>query len=321
MAARSESKQGRPPSGRPRQQHTLVSSPYCNQPAPPSLPDIIPAGIPKPAGVVRGDGEPILMTCVERRRDALKGTPRLAARHASYTRTNAGGRPAANGSGPVIPSLVQITDTTQFPYRVVCLLEIHTAGGTVLQGSGWLVSPNTIITAGHCVFQREYNAWASYILVHLAVNGTANEFYIVQQTQDIHSVAEWTQGGDQSYDYGCIVLPTPVDAGNMGYTSLTDEQLKSLLIAILGYPAEQTPDHETMWGDQGFLTGVSPTQIYYALQTLEGMSGGPVFYTNGDDRYVVGIHNYGGGAYGNYATRISDPVANSITKWVKGIFQ
>src|SRR5262245_13709418 len=283
MPVKSPSRKGRPPAPRPRQQHTLVSSPHWDQPAPPPLPAIIPAAAPRPAHVVRGAGEPELMGCIERRREAFRGTRRpLPARRASYTRLRASGRPTANGGTPIIPSLCPIQDTTQFPYRVVCLLEIHTRTGEVLQGSGWLASPNTIITAGHCVFQREYLAWASYIRVHLAVNGTGNEHYEVQQTQHINSVAEWTQQGDESYDYGRVVLPNPVDAGNMGYTALTDQQLQALLIAILGYPAEGTADHETMWGDQGFLTGISPTQIHYAAQTREGMSGGPVFYTDGD---------------------------------------
>ena len=135
----------------------------------------------------------------------------------------------------------------------------------------------------------------------------------------IFVASQWTNEGNQAYDYGAIILSNAIDGvGQFGFTSLSDSDLQSLLVTILGYPAENTPDHETMWGDQGFLLGVSPTQIYYGMQTVEGMSGGPVFYTVGNDRYVVGIHNYGGDSPGNFATRITEPIANDITAWASG---
>jgi V8-like Glu-specific endopeptidase len=213
---------------------------------------------------------------------------------------------------------MEIPDTTELPYRQVALLEIYPTAGKTLQGSGWLAAPNLIVTAGHCVFQRNLNSWARNIRVHLAVNGTGREWYQVQESHNLLSVSEWTDQGNQAFDIGAIILTNAFEGppGNFGYDRIpTNDDLQNLLVTLLGYPSEFTPDPETMCGDQGFLTGISPTQIYYGFESRGGMSGGPVFYTVGDDRYIVGIHNYGGSSLGNYATRLTAPVQRQIDRW------
>jgi glutamyl endopeptidase len=262
------------------------------------------------------------MDCVLRRRAARENSRPLGARAASYLRHATDGIGAAPTNGQLagqstIPTLVPIPDTTIMPYRQICLLEIIPATGQTLQGTGWLAGPRTVITAGHCVYQTQFGSWATTIRVHLAVNGTNQEYYPVQESHSLHSVEQWTNGGDPAYDYGAVILPSAVDAGNFGYKALADSDLQSLLVSLVGYPVT-SPDHETMWGDQGFLIGVKPTQIFYDIESEEGMSGCPVFYTDGEKRYAVGIHNYGGGSSGNYATRISEPVYNDINAWATG---
>jgi V8-like Glu-specific endopeptidase len=295
-----------------------VQSPYANDPAPPPLPEVIPQDAPKPAGVLRGEGEKLLMGNIQRRRSLLAQRERIDARLASYGPPD-GASPcaASNGRSPIL-SLVEIPDTTQLPYYQVALLEIFPVAGQRLQGSGWLAAPNLIVTAGHCVFQRNLNSWARTIRVHLGVNGTGQELYQVKESHNLHSVSEWKDQGNQAFDIGAIILTNAFEGppGNFGYDRIpTDDELRDLLVSLLGYPSEGTPDRETMWGDQGFLTGISPTQIYYGFESRGGMSGGPVFYTVGDDRYIAGIHNYGGSNLGNYATRLTLPVQRQIDRW------
>jgi V8-like Glu-specific endopeptidase len=283
------------------------------------LPQIIPAGSPKPEGVIRGEGEPLLMGNVERRRNALKNARRLDARLASYGPGNDLPPCAGTADPSPILSLVQIPDTTDVPYRQVALLEICTVAGSTLQGTGWLASPNLVVTAGHCVYQRQFKSWARKIRVHLAVNGTGQEWYDVQESHNLQSVREWTDDGDETFDIGAIILPNAFAGppGQFGYDRIhSDAELETKVIVLLGYPSEGTADHETMWGDQGFLVAASPSQIFYDMESREGMSGCPVFYTTGQDRYIVGIHNYGGGSLGNYATRFTAPVQKAIKGWV-----
>jgi V8-like Glu-specific endopeptidase len=318
MASRAAPNPGQPPSRQLGQKLQPVQCPHANDPAPPPLPEVIPPGAAKPAGVLRGEGEKLLMSNLERRRNLTNQKGRIDARLASYGPID-GALLSAGSNGPSpIPSLVEIPDTTELPYRQVALLEIYPMAGQTLQGSGWLAAPNLIVTAGHCVFQRLLNSWARTIRVHLAVNGTGQEPYEVQESHNLQSVSQWTDQGNEAFDIGAIILPNAFEGppGNFGYDRIpTNDDLRNLLITLLGYPSEGTPDSETMWGDQDFLTGISPTQIYYGFETRGGMSGGPVFYTLGSDRYIVGIHNYGGGSLGNYATRLTAAVQKQIDRW------
>jgi V8-like Glu-specific endopeptidase len=315
MARKSEPNPGNPPSVRPRKKHYRVANPHSNDPVARQLPVLLPAGAPSGSGL-RGEGEPIFAGNIERRRKAMLEAKPLGALMASsrYRKDGGEGTKPTNGSPgeDPIPSLVQIPNTIIEPYRHICLLEIWPVNGVPLQGTGWLAGPQTIITAGHCVYQQDLRSWASSIRVHIAVNGENNESYTVQESHNLRSVEQWTVDGLEAYDYGAVILPQPVDAGFFGIGQLNDADLQNLLVSLIGYPTT-TPDHETMWGDEGFVVAVQPTQIYYDFETEDGLSGGPVFYTKDGKRYVVGIHNYGGAA--NYGTRISAPVFDDITAW------
>lgn len=253
------------------------------------------------------------MECLRQRESRAPSSKLLDARCASYR--SVPGTPPSNGLEAVASgqALCQIPDTTAPPYRHVCYLEITPKGadGPRLQGSGWLAGPRTVITAGHCVFQRNLNSWASSIRVSIAFDGVT-EHYPPQDSHNLQSVEQWTQDGLEAYDYGAIILPQPVEAGYFGFRNVADADLLHLLVSLLGYP---TQHNATMWGDQGFLLSATPTQIFYPMEAIPGMSGGPVFVTLDGKRYVVGIHNYGG-AVGNYATRINSVVWNDIRVWV-----
>ena len=47
---------------------------------------------------------------------------------------------------------VRITQTTLVPWRRLCALRIHFPSGSQARGTGFLVGPRAVITAGHCVY-------------------------------------------------------------------------------------------------------------------------------------------------------------------------
>jgi glutamyl endopeptidase len=47
---------------------------------------------------------------------------------------------------------VRVFATTSYPWRAVCSLKITAKDNSKWIGTGWLVGPRTVITAGHCVF-------------------------------------------------------------------------------------------------------------------------------------------------------------------------
>jgi V8-like Glu-specific endopeptidase len=51
-----------------------------------------------------------------------------------------------------VDNRVQVTNTTDFPYRVNASLLITARDGSQWIGTGWFISARTLITAGHCVY-------------------------------------------------------------------------------------------------------------------------------------------------------------------------
>jgi glutamyl endopeptidase len=64
-----------------------------------------------------------------------------------------------------IDERTRILETNEAPWRMVCALEIDGPWGSFL-GTGWLVAPRTIITAGHCVYDaKQMGGWANKIRI------------------------------------------------------------------------------------------------------------------------------------------------------------
>jgi V8-like Glu-specific endopeptidase len=279
----------------------------------------IPADAPPPAEGLRGYGEPELIPALLRQQAAPPAGV-LSAWSASYGERAIGGRnrpTAANGVSS--EHLTQILDTTSQPWRFLVNLTTFMPTGQALGGSGWLLGPRTVITAGHNVFSRMLNSWANRVEVRVARNGTS-EPYPVQAVSgsELQSVEGWVNDGQEASDFGALILPQPVSAGSFGIdTGITDAQLNSVLIAVAGYPLLQSDTWGTLWAEAHFIAQATEDRLYYAVATVEGMSGGPVFLTDQNGaRFVVGIHNYlsSDNQFG-IATRVNPLVANYLAQW------
>jgi V8-like Glu-specific endopeptidase len=225
---------------------------------------------------------------------------------------------AANGIST--DHLTQILDTTLQPWRFLVNLTIYMPTGEPLGGSGWLLGPRTVITAGHCVFNRGLNSWASRVEVRVARNGSVEPYPppLTVSGTGLQSVEGWVNDDQEVSDIGALILPQPVSAGWFGIdSSLTDAQLDSVLISVGGYPKLQSGDASTMWAESHYIAQVTEDRLYYAVATVEGMSGGPVFLTDqSGNRFAVGIHNYL--SFDNQfgiATRINPVIAGYLAQW------
>ena len=47
---------------------------------------------------------------------------------------------------------VKITNATTFPYNTIVHLEMLAVNGVKYTGTGTIIAPNVVLTAGHCVF-------------------------------------------------------------------------------------------------------------------------------------------------------------------------
>src|SRR6266545_141035 len=101
---------------------------------------------------------------------------------------------------------VRITNTTNIPWRRVCALRITFPSGSTYRGTGFLIGPRAVATAGHCVFLHDQGGWARRVEVIPGANGTSRPYGQVESST-LRSVAGWVNGKKPESDYGCIGRP------------------------------------------------------------------------------------------------------------------
>ncbi|VAW48352.1 Glutamyl endopeptidase precursor, blaSE [hydrothermal vent metagenome] len=216
---------------------------------------------------------------------------------------------------------VQIDPVANVPWRMIAQLIITLPNGMRVRGTGWFISPRTLMTAGHCVFSHQNGGWAQSIEVIPAMNGRKRPFGSATST-NFKSVKGWTENKETSHDYGCIILPETSRLGDktgwFGYANLSDTSLESLLANNSGYPGDKS--FGTQWYNAGRISKVTDKRLHYMIDTAPGQSGSPTWKCSasknnmtGGGRSVIGIHNYGGCA--NKSTRINKAVFSNMTTW------
>lgn len=210
----------------------------------------------------------------------------------------------------------RINPTTSYPWRAICSLLIRTKTGKSYIGTGWFVSPRTVVTAGHCIYLHNEGGWAQSIEVIPGRNGSLRP-YGSAVSSNLRSVSGWTASKNRNYDYGAIILPTSAPLGKtvgfFGIANKNDSFLKSTTLNLSGYPGDKDGG-STQWFHFRQSKGVTSQVITYEIDTMGGQSGSPVWYKSGDQRYAVGIHTNGHSS-GNSATRINLEVYNNLLAW------
>jgi V8-like Glu-specific endopeptidase len=234
--------------------------------------------------------------------------------------TSSQGPEAAPEDSPIGETRQRVSDTTQFPWRCLCRLDIQAVDGSLWLGTGWFASPTVVVTAGHCVYLKDAGGWASRITVSPAYNEGPSQFGSVD-ADNFHTTDLYVQGQKDDpithvNDYAAIILPQAFSLGFFGYGVFSDDELSGAQVNVYGYPQDKN-EGSGLWGDTRNLYKLNDKQVFYQLATYGGQSGCPVFIKQGDDRTAVGIHNYGGDP-ANFATRITDDVFNDIEAWKGG---
>ena len=206
---------------------------------------------------------------------------------------------------------VRVTNTLAYPYGCICHLSIRSRNGGLFVGTGWLADEQTVITAGHCLYMHREGGWAASIDVYPGRNGTSIPHRA--RASRMWSTRGWTEQRSAPADYGAIRLENKIEGlGTFGYGALTNEELRSNLFYIVGYPADKRGE---MWGHGRRLSNVESQVLFYDIDTYGGNSGGPLFTSLKGDSIVAGIHNYGD-VSGNSATRITNTVYQRIQGWI-----
>ena len=268
-----------------------------------------------PHGIVASDGSrPAVAESTAAVSTASPGTgvmtPELAAQ------TGVQGVAAESVIGP--DGRTQVTNTTTSPRRAIA--QILFDGGALC--TGWMISANTLATAGHCVHEGFGGSGGFYPVNSYEIrpgrNG-ANAPYGMCTAKTLYTVNGWANDGLQEYDYGAIRLNCSVGdtTGWFGYFHQAASHNGQQAI-IAGYPGDK--GGHTMWTMTGTISATLPRRLTYTVDTYGGQSGAPVYTNNNANCQgpcVRAIHAYGVGGVDteNSGTRIIQEVANNLTAW------
>nr|BFD41637.1 hypothetical protein FFPRI1PSEUD_31360 [Pseudomonas sp. FFPRI_1] len=211
-----------------------------------------------------------------------------------------------------------VPSSSMLPWRCICQLVIEGLNERQLLGTGWLVGPKTIITAGHNLYSHKERNWASNIYVIPGRDGNVAPFSYYQSTKfAVHD--GWSNSGDITQDVGVIWLGTNVGErlGWFGIASYSDNDLAGMIVNTAGYPADKRLG--TQWFTAGRIDHIEDRILRYGLDTEGGQSGSPVFeYDAENHRIAHAVHAYGGGGYNsNLGIRINNDIYDLICNWIR----
>ena len=221
-----------------------------------------------------------------------------------------------------------VPSTTDAPWCWSAALRIKPKVGTGgFVGTGWFIGPRTLVTAGHCVYLHDHGGFAESIEVIPGLDGTNRPFGSIF-SRDLKSVSGWTEKRDSDFDYGAIVLPRDVNVGAFAFAAVPQEMLVSADLNISGYPHDRDKSTRHYFHARRIVRA-SKRRLYYHIDTYGGQSGSAGWITISRQaaaqlgiasseervRVAVAVHS-GGSTLFNYATRITDDVAENLRRWL-----
>ena len=160
-------------------------------------------------------------------------------------------------------------------------------------GTGFLVDPQIVLTAGHCIFHGESNDVSSWLLPDVLefLPGKSRNLMlyngrIVNWREEVDPVVSesvffhpnW-RDGDKRYDIGGVLLEKPLDLDFFfSPTNIENEDILKEKYAITGYPGDLDRG-ERMYTMKGGISKADDHFLHYKIDTSGGQSGSPIWRT------------------------------------------
>jgi len=210
----------------------------------------------------------------------------------------------------------RITPTTDFPWRAVGKTFIQFPNQSNWVGSGALVDPFHVITAGHVVHDVAEGGWATQIEFVPGLDGDSAPFSSAWDV-NLRSPAGWVDSQDTEFDWGLITLDRNVGAtiGWFGYAYETLDYYPNRTFNLAGYPDELAQGLGLYWA-ANTATRATDNVLYHVIDSTGGQSGAPIwqYLATTDQSQIVAVHTYGGTTE-NSGTRINAPRFADLNAW------
>jgi len=169
----------------------------------------------------------------------------------------------------------QVTATTSYPFSATVLILRNGA----LHCTGWMISKDTMLTAGHCVHTGgSGGSWYSGLTFRPGSNGGTAPFGTLT-SRGTWALNGWLNSGSSDYDAAIIKLSSPVGSST-GWFGMwwQTASLDSTFTRVSGYPGDKP---STQWMSYDSVRASQTYRIFYDNDTIGGESGSPVWLYRG----------------------------------------
>jgi V8-like Glu-specific endopeptidase/tetratricopeptide (TPR) repeat protein len=231
----------------------------------------------------------------------------------------------------------RIFDTQLSPWRMICAIRCWW-GSRLAVGTGFLVSPSLVLTAGHVVLPKALRTPPDRIEVIFGLNGQERPFGEARvDSVSVHP--GWRERFEIPSDVAAIHLGEAIGrkVGWFGLATRTADELRLAWSHVTGYPGEKLePARDAagqaiapaqaaqLWHHGAPILNVQTRRIFYATDTTGGQSGAPIYILEpgaSPTPVVVGVHAYGAAAspvavgQSNSGPWIDAEMFDLITRW------
>lgn len=183
-----------------------------------------------------------------------------------------------------------VKNTRQFPHCTQgCILGI---------GTGGLIAPNVVLTAGHCVYDSE-EGWFQNISFIPGKNEEDSSPFGEAKATHLISFKRWVETAHDFFDMALIILDQDIGYhsgwGSLAYRPLSYLQNKEIHLEGYAWVSDDHPveNGRNLLGMSYTLKDVQSELFTYIHDTRGGQSGSNLFQMIDQMAYVIGVHTRG----------------------------
>lgn len=222
--------------------------------------------------------------------------------------------------------------TRLFPFSPICYIQLRTRTGFDAWGSGNLVAPRVVLTAGHVLRlagnnQLRVTPGAAFDSRRPALRSTGSPPSQIVSRGHFRTRSDYAPV--TATDYGLIILPRAFNLPRPTRFMPLQARAASrsaIPVTIAGFPGDkQSGQGGTMWRHSARIDTVATADglLRHPVDTMPGSSGSPIWLLGGagDPRIQIGVHIGGPPrvttAVRNIGVRITNAVLAQIASWCR----